>query len=54
MAIFFQQVATEYSLFKPVNCSKCFGMYFTHHQQIITLCLNFVTFMTTLLYIQSY
>jgi len=45
MAIFIHQVATEYSLFKSVNCSKYFGLNFTQQQQIITLCLHYVTFM---------
>jgi uncharacterized protein YbdZ (MbtH family) len=49
MAIIIQQVATEYSLFKSVNCSKCFGWHFTHHQQIITLCLQYLAFMRPLL-----
>ena len=40
MAIIIQQDATEYSLFKSVNCSTCFGWYFTHqfsssHVQIL-------------------
>ena len=29
VAIIIQQDATEYSLFKSVNCSTCFGWYFT-------------------------
>jgi len=45
MAIIVQDVATEYSLFKSANCSKCLGWYFTHHQEIITPCLHYVTFM---------
>jgi len=36
MAIIIQQDATKYSLFKSVNCSTCFGWYFTHHQGLIT------------------
>jgi len=40
MAIIIQQVASEYSLFKSVNCSTCFGWYFTHHHQLITLYLQ--------------
>ena len=38
-------VRIEYSLFKPVNCSTCFGWYFTHHQQLITLCLQYLASM---------
>ena len=37
MATTIQQDATIYSLFKSVNCSTCFGWYFTHHQELITL-----------------
>ena len=37
IAIFIQQDATEYRLFKSVNCSTCFWWYFTHHQKLITL-----------------
>jgi hypothetical protein len=37
MAIIIQQHATECSLFKSVNCSTCFGEYFVHHQELITL-----------------
>jgi len=40
MAIIIQQDATEYSLFTFVNCSTCFGWYFTHHHEIITLYLQ--------------
>ena len=36
-AIIIQQDATEYSLFKSVKCPSCFGWYFTHHQEFITL-----------------
>ena len=37
-----QQDAKEYSLFKSVNCSTCFGWYFTHHQELITLYLQYL------------
>ena len=49
MAIIIQQDATEYSSFKCVNCSKCFGWYFTHHQELMDLCLHYVAFMRPLL-----
>jgi hypothetical protein len=49
MAIFIQKVAKEFILFKPVNCSKCFGCYFTHHQQLITLYLQYLALMGTVL-----
>jgi len=42
MAIIIQQDATEYTLFKSVNCSTCFGWYFTHHQELITLYLQYL------------
>ena len=42
MAIFIQQDATEYILFKSVNCSTYFGWYFTHHQELIILYLQCV------------
>jgi len=49
MAITIQQDATEYSLFKSVNCSTCFGWYFTHHQELITLYLQCLALMTPVL-----
>jgi len=49
MAIIIQQDATEYSLFKPANCSTCFGRYFTHHQELITLYLQYLALMRPLL-----
>jgi len=45
MEIIIQQDATGYSLFKSVNCSTCFGWYFTHHQELITLYLQYLTLM---------
>ena len=49
MTIIIQQDATEYSLFKSVNCSTCFGWYFTHHQELITLYLQYLALMRPLL-----
>jgi len=49
MAIIVQQDATEYSLFKSVSCSKRFGWYFTHHQELITLYLQYLALMRPLL-----
>ena len=49
MAIIIQQDAKEYSLFKSVNCSTCFGWYFTHPQELITLYLQHLTLMRPLL-----
>ena len=54
MAIIIQQDATEYSSFKCVNCSKCFGWYFTHHLEVMDLCLHYVAFMRPLLSIQGF
>jgi len=34
MTIIIQQDTTEYILFTSVNCSSCFGWYFTHHQEL--------------------
>jgi len=45
MAIIIQQDATEYRLFKSVNCWTCFGWYFTHHQELITLYLEYPALM---------
>ena len=45
LAIIIQQVATEYSLFKSVNCSTCFGWYFIHHHELITLYLRYLALM---------
>jgi len=39
MATIIQQDAAEYSLFKSVNFSTCFGWYFTHHQELQYLAL---------------
>jgi len=41
IAIIIQQDATEYSLFKSVNCSTCFGWYLTNHQEFIALYLRY-------------
>jgi len=49
MAIIIEQDATEYSLFKFVNCLTCFGWYFTHHQELITLYLLYLALMGPLL-----
>jgi len=45
MTIIIQQDATEYSLFKSVNCLTCFGWYFTHHHELITLYLQYLALM---------
>ena len=45
VAIIIQQNATEYSLFKSVKYSTCFGWYFTHHQELITLYLQYLALM---------
>jgi len=42
MAIITQKDGTEYSLFKSFTCSTCFGWYFTHHQELITLYLQYL------------
>ena len=49
MAIIIEQDATEYSLFKSINCSTCLGWYFTHHQQLITLYLQYLALQRPLL-----
>jgi len=49
MAIITHQGATEYSLFKSVNCSTCFGWYFTYHQELITLYLQYLALRHVLL-----
>ena len=49
MAIIIQQDATEYNLFKSDNFLIYFGWYFTLHQELVTLCLNYVAFMRPLL-----
>ena len=49
MSVIIQQDATEYSLFKSVSCSTCFGWYFTHHQELITLYLQYVALMRPVL-----
>jgi hypothetical protein len=33
------KTSKEHSLFKSVNCSTCFGWYFTHPQELITMAL---------------
>ena len=48
LAILIQQAVTEYSLFKSVNCSTYFGWYFTHHQELITLYLQYLALMRPL------
>jgi len=53
MAIIIHQDATEFSLFKSVNCSTCFGWYFTHHQELITLYLQNLTLRPLLLPVVS-
>ena len=47
--IIIQQDATEYSLFKSAKCSTCFGSYFTHHQELIALYLQYLAFRPVLL-----
>ena len=42
MAIIIQEDATGYSLFKSLNCSTYFWWYFTHHQELITLYLQYL------------
>ena len=49
MAIIIQQDVTKYSLFKSVNCSTCFGWYFIHHQELMTLYLQYLALMRPLL-----
>jgi len=49
MSIIIQKDATEYSLFKSVNCSTCFGWYFTHLQELITLYLQYLVLMRPVL-----
>jgi len=49
LAIIIQQDVTEYSLFKSVNCSTCFGWYFNHHQELMTLYLQYLALMRLLL-----
>jgi len=49
MAIIIQQDTTEYSLFKSVNCSTCFGWYFTHQQELISLYLQYLVLMRPVL-----
>jgi hypothetical protein len=49
MAIIIEQDATEYSLFQSVNCSTCFGLYFTHHQELKTLYLQYLALMILVL-----
>ena len=49
MATIIQQNAIEYSLFKYVNCSTCFGWYFTQHQKLITLYLQYLALMRPVL-----
>ena len=49
VAIIIQQDATEYSLFKSCNCATCFRWYFTHHQELITLYLQYLALMRPVL-----
>jgi len=49
LAIIIQKDATEYSLFKSVNYSTCFGWYFTHHQELIKLYLQYLALRPVLL-----
>ena len=49
MAIIILQDATEYSLFKSVNSLTCFGWYFTYHQELITLHLQYLALMRPVL-----
>ena len=49
VGIIIQKDAIEYGLFKSVNCSTCFGWYFTHHQELITLYLQYLALMRPLL-----
>ena len=49
MTIIIQQDTTEYSLFQSVNCSTCFWWYFTRHQELITLYLNYLALMRPVL-----
>jgi len=54
MAIIIQQDATEYSLFQSVNCSTCFGWYFTHHQELITLYVQYLALMRPVVNVASH
>ena len=49
MAIIVQQDATIYSITTSVNCSTCFGWYINHHQELITLHLQYLALMRPLL-----
>jgi len=49
LAIIIQQDATEHTLFKSVNCSIYFGWYFTYHQELISLYLQYLALMRPLL-----
>jgi len=49
MAIIIQQDATEFSLFKSVRCSTCFRWYFIHHQELITLYVQYLALMRPVL-----
>ena len=49
LATIIQQDATNFSLFKSVNCSTCIGWYFTYHQQLVTLYLQCVALLRPLL-----
>jgi len=49
LAIIIQQGGTEYSKFKSVNCSTCFGWHFTHHQELTTLYLQYLALMRLVL-----
>ena len=47
--IFNQPDATQYNLFNSVNCSTCSVLYFTHHQQLITLYAQYLALMRLVL-----
>jgi len=49
IAIIIQQDATEYSLRQFVNCCTCFGWYFTHGLELITLYLKYLALFRLLL-----
>ena len=49
MAIIIQQDPTEYSLFKSVYFSTCFGWYITHRQELITLYVQYLALMRPVL-----
>jgi hypothetical protein len=49
MAIIIQQDKTECSFFKSVKFLTCFGWYFTHHQEPLTLYLQYLALMLPVL-----